>query len=202
MKQFSFPRTNGGRVKKCNLEPGQNIVLFVGNLVKRKAVDTFIEALKNLKESFPDFYAIIIGQGEELEQLQSLVKDYALTTNVEFLGWLPRNKLSDFYSSADVFVLPSLSEGHSVAILEAMASGLPIIASKAGGNKESIEEGINGLLFETSNDRILAEKILTVLSDDKLKNQMSINSSRLYQEKFSSNTQIKEHLKLYNSLVC
>jgi glycosyltransferase involved in cell wall biosynthesis len=187
--------------KECNLPIEKKILLFVGNLIRIKGVYTFIESLKILHSMFPDFITIIIGRGEEQEELKLLTNEYGLNDNVKFIGWLPQSALSDYYRAADVFVLPSLTEGHSVALLEAMESGLPIVASNTGGNKESIEDGFNGLLFESGNEKSLAEKLAILLTDYTLQERMSINSSNRYIEKFSTNIQMENHLKVYSSSI-
>ena len=88
------------------------------------------------------------------------------------------------------------TEGHSVALLEAMASGLPLVASNIEGSRISIESGVNGFLFETGNSQELAEKLKIVLTDDKLQRVMSSNSSKIYRERFSTQTLIQNHLKI------
>lgn len=201
-EQFFFYRKDKESLRrKHNFRSDDKIILFVGNLIRRKGVDLLIESLKLLRQTVPDFLAIIVGQGEELENLKALVGDYNLKDHVKFYGRVRKEELSELSAVADVFVLPSTSEGHSVAILEAMASGLPIIASDIEGNKESVEDGINGLLFENKNSENLAQKLTAVLTDPNLRNRLSQNSSDTYLNKFSTKSQIENYLKIYNSLV-
>ena len=94
-----------------------------------------------------------------------------------------------------------MHEGHSVAILEAMISGLPIIASNIPANRVSVSEGVNGFLFETNNEKDLAEKLRSILTDNKLREQMSKNSSNIYLKNFSTKIQIESYLKLYKTLI-
>jgi len=187
--------------KKHNFEDDDNLILFVGNLIPRKGVALLIESLNLLQMTVPDFLAVIVGQGEELENLKTLVIKYSLNDHVKFHGRVTNDELSELYSIADVFVLPSTSEGQSVAILEAMASGLPVVASDIEGNKESIQVGVNGLLFENGSAEKLSEALATLLTDQNLKKMMSTNSSEKYLEKFSTKTQIDSYLKIYNSVI-
>jgi glycosyltransferase involved in cell wall biosynthesis len=129
-----------------------------------------------------------------------MVDEYDIANHVKFIGNVTRPALANFYTAADVFVLPSFSEGHPVALLEAMASGLPIVASDIPANTVCIENGVNGFLFETGKVNKLAEKLAIILTDIKLQEMMSTNSSRIYLEKFSTRKQIEEHVKIYNSL--
>jgi glycosyltransferase involved in cell wall biosynthesis len=187
--------------KKHNLQSSNNIILFVGNLIKRKGVSCLIESLNGLREKLSDFLVVIVGQGEELQDLKLMVNEYGLSPHVKFCGRVTKAALSDLYSAADVFALPSISEGHSVALLEAMASGLPIVASNIEGNNESVEDGVNGLLFKNANRQELAEKLAVVLTDQKLKQSMSAKSSEMYLKKFSTKIQIDNYLKIYSSLL-
>ena len=186
--------------QKLNLS-SKKIFLYVGNLIKIKGVYTLIEACKILSSTNKDFLLLVIGDGKERGKLESLVKSYDLDKNVQFLGWLPQNILPHYYNASDFFVLPSVIEGHSVALLEAMASGLPVIASKVGGNMETIVDGENGFLFETGDPRNLAENLLRLLTNDVLRVQMSQNSLSIYGKKFSTKIQMENYLKIYESLV-
>jgi len=199
-KYFSYGKNKVSARKKLNLPADTKIILFVGDLIKRKGVSCLIESLQTLKSSQQNFLAIILGEGKELQNLEAMVKEYNMRKYVRFNGNVPRAVLADFYTAADVFVLPSFSEGHSVALLEAMASGLPLVASDIEGNRVSIENGVNGFLFKTGNVKEFAEKLSIVLTDNKLQQMMSASSAKKYLEKFSSRTQIEEHVKIYNSL--
>jgi len=199
-KYFYYGKDKATARKKLNLPADTKIILFVGDLIKRKGVSCLIESLQTLKSSQQDFLAIILGQGKELQNLEAMVKEYNMRNYVKFNGNVTRTVLADFYTAADVFVMPSFSEGHSVALLEAMASGLPLVASDIEGNRVSIEDGVNGFLFEVGNVKKLAEKLSILLTDRELQQVMSANSAKMYLAKFSSRTQIEEHLKIYNSL--
>ena len=200
-KYFSYGKNKESARKKLNLPDDAKIILFVGDLIKRKGVHFLLESLQTLKPSQHNFLAIILGEGKERKNLEAMVKEYNIRKYVRFNGNVTRAVLADFYTSADVFVLPSFSEGHSVALLEAMASGLPLVASDIEGNRVSIEDGVNGFLFETGNIKKLVEKLSIILTDVKLQQIMSSNSAKKYLKKFSSRTQIEEHLKIYNSVI-
>ena len=187
--------------KKHNFTTNDNLILFVGNLIKRKGLSSLIESLNILQSKLSDFTGIIVGEGEDLGELKSMVDKFDLKSHVKFYGRVPEATLSELYTAADVFVLPSTSEGHSVALLEAMASGLPIVASDIEGNRESVEDGVNGFLFRTGSSKNLAEKLAIVLSDPKLKKMMSDKSYETYVQKFSTKTQIDNYLKIYDSLI-
>jgi len=199
-KYFYYGKDKQIARKNLNLPAETKIILFVGDLIKRKGVHFLIESLLALKLGQHTFLAIILGEGKELQNLEAMVKEYNIRNHVRFNGNVTRAALADFYAAADVFVLPSFSEGHSVALLEAMASGLPLVASDIESNRVSIEDGVNGFLFETGNVKKLAEKLSIILRDVRLQQTMSSNSAKMYLERFSSRIQIEEHLKIYNSV--
>jgi glycosyltransferase involved in cell wall biosynthesis len=200
-KFFFYGREKSVLRKKHNFRSDDRIILFVGNLIRRKGLSLLMESLNLLRDKIPDFLALIVGEGEDLQNLKSMVNKYGLNRNVIFYGRISKTKLSDLCALADVFVLPSTSEGHSIALLEAMASGLPIVTSDIEGNKESVEDGVNGLLFKNANREELAEKLAVVLTDQKLKQSMSAKSSEMYLKKFSTKIQIDNYLKIYGSLL-
>jgi glycosyltransferase involved in cell wall biosynthesis len=200
-KFFFYGKDKDTVRKKRNFRSNDKIILFVGNLIRRKGLLLLIESLNLLRGTIPDFLALIVGQGEDLQNLNSMVNKYGLNRNVKFCGRVSKTELSELSTVADVFVLPSTSEGHSVALLEAMASGLPIVASDIEGNKESVQDGVNGLLFKKASREELAEKLANVLTDQNLKQSMSIKSSETYLKKFSTKTQIDNYLKIYSSLL-
>lgn len=198
---FFYGKDKESLRRKHNFQSNDKLILFVGNLIKRKGVALLIESLKLVRRNVPNFLSVIVGQGQELENLKSLVDGYGLRDQVKFCGRVTKKELSELNTIADVFVLPSTSEGHSVALLEAMASGLPIVASDIEGNKESVEDGVTGLLFKNGNAENLAEKLTAILTNKDFRQTLSLNSSETYLKKFSTKTQIDNYLKIYNSLI-
>ena len=129
----------------------------MGNLVEEKGVDILINSLKKVILTFPETMLLIVGDGPQRTHLENLVST-GLKINVQFFGFLPKNELPNIIMLADIFILPSRVEGHSVAILEAMSCALPVIACPVGGNIETIEDGFNGLFFRHETPRILPIK--------------------------------------------
>ena len=111
--------------------PGTRI-LFVGRLDPIKGVQILLRAMKIVCRELPEAKLIVVGDGEEREYLESLAESLDLKDQMDFIGMIPHDKIPDYLYKADIFVLPSLSEGFPVVILEAMASGLPIIATRVG----------------------------------------------------------------------
>ncbi len=105
------------------------------------------------------------------------------------------------YKAADIFVHPALHEGHAMVLLEAMASGLPIIATEVSGNIETVKPGVNGLLVLPQSPDSLRSAILRVIEDPALRERMARNSVQIYHESFSEERQLRELTQVYNSLL-
>lgn len=149
-------------------------------ITSRKGLEYLIEAVYKLSEKYPQVRLKIMGDGEgEKIKLEKMVKDFDIQDKVDFLGRIPREKTFSYYQEADVFVLPSLNEGMSNAMLEALATGLPIIATDTGGSKELIQEGENGYMIKMKDSQDIAEKIEKLINNSELRKNMSENSRKI-----------------------
>lgn len=132
------------RVRRRDAEAGPLKVLFVGRLTNWKGVETLLLAMPRLER----VVATVCGDGPEFPHLLELSSQLGLRERVQFTGRIGQSAVKDFMRNADVLVLTSLYEGMSHTLLEAMATGLPCVASNAGGNPETIVDGVSGLLIE------------------------------------------------------
>ena len=152
-----------------------NSVLYVGRLVKGKGVEYLISAMK----SCPDEKLVIVGDGAERRNLELLAKNM---TNVNFVGEVPPERVSDYLQRARMFVLPSVSEGSPNVILEAMALGVPVIATAVGGIPDLIKHGDTGFLTQPGNVGELAYYIRKLADDERLRSQLGKNCLRVVQQ--------------------
>lgn len=159
--------------RRLKIKEDEKIIISVGGLRPIKGVKYLIEAMKFITDNNENISLMIVGDGKEKEYLGSLVKELELEQYVTFVGKIPNEKVPEYMAVSDVFVLPSLSEGFPVVNLEAMASGLPIVATKVGGVPEIIKDGKNGFLVESKNPERIAERILLLLKNDELRERMS-----------------------------
>jgi glycosyltransferase involved in cell wall biosynthesis len=139
----------------------------------RKGLRYLIGAVEKMKNRGELVLLDIIGEGDEKDELEALVREKGLEEDVNFLGVLDHDDVPKFMAKADIFVSPSLNEGMANAMLEALAMGLPLVATNIGGTKELIEEGVNGLIVETQSEDDLVSKILQLKNDPELKEKMS-----------------------------
>ena len=161
--------------KKFGFEKNTKIILYVGTFRPVKGLKYLIEAMKIIGDK--EKRLVIIGHGKEKDDLENLVKNFKLENCVTFIGKTPNQEVFRYMASSDVFVLPSLSEGFPITILEAMASALPIVATKVRGLPEIFKDGQNGFLVEPRNPEQIAEKVILLLNDEKLRKRISINNT-------------------------
>ncbi|KAF5433463.1 Glycosyltransferase involved in cell wall bisynthesis [Candidatus Methanophagaceae archaeon] len=164
---------------------------------EKKGQDILIKAIAILKNDGIECHCKFVGEGESRQYLELLVKKYELTDNIEFLG--NRSDVPELLANAGTFVLPSRYEGFGIVIIEAMGTGIPVIASKIDGPKEIITHGENGLLFESDNEVDLAEKIKMVINDGILRNRL-IRDAFLSAQEYSIEKMCDGYLAVYNSL--
>lgn len=153
-------------------------ILCVTRLIKRKGLNYLISAMNNLKEH--NINLTIIGSGVEKDNLTQQIKNSELEGKIKILGEISHDKLPKYYSNSDIFILPSLNEGMSNTILEAIASGLPIITTETGGSKELIKD--NGIIIKKKNSGEIKTAILKFYKNRELMESMSKESRKRAKE--------------------
>ena len=164
--------------KKYNLNGDFKKVLFVGRIEKEKSIDVTIRAIQLVSKKI-DVKLFVIGVGSERDDLEKLVQELELDERVVFLGGIPDEDVRRIYSFCDLFVTSSTVELQGLVVMEAMASGLPIVSSQGMALHELIEEGRNGYIFPNGNYKAAAEKISLVLHDTKRAERMGKASLEL-----------------------
>ena len=160
--------------------PVNKFIITTGasRITNRKGIDYLIYAIKKLSIEFPQLLLRAMGEGDAKESLEKLAKDLEIEKNVEFIGRIPRENTSPYYQEASLFVLPSFNEGMSNAMLEALSSGLPLLATDTGGTKEILEEGKNGFMIKTKDSGDIAQKIKILLENSELRQKMAEKSRK------------------------
>ncbi len=153
------------------------VVLSVARLIRRKGIDDLIKAIPEIVQQCPDLLVSIIGEGNMEVELRNLAKDLGIGHHVKFLGYIPHAELPCYYSTSNLFVLPSWFEGMSNTILEAMAAGLPIITTNTGGTKELISG--NGQIVPPGRPDLIAMAIRQYIHDSSLRQEHGLRSRAL-----------------------
>lgn len=134
-------------------------LLFVGRLDRMKGISFLVEALAKVKSQLPTFKLRIVGEGREKDNLERLVNKRSLKDNICFTGKLTGKWLLEEYQRADLFVLPSLAEGQPIVLLEAWATGLPVLVTSVGHNQFMVKENITGFLTKPGDATDLVETL-------------------------------------------
>ncbi|WP_197074298.1 glycosyltransferase [Paenibacillus sp. FSL P4-0081] len=159
---------------ELNIAQNQFIILKVAELIERKNYGQLINSVLELKNKGYDVKCLIVGVGTLKETLEERVNQLGLKNTIAFLGF--RRDIPELMNLSDVVVLLSRQEGLPKALLEALATGKPIITTNVRGNRELVESGVNGYLVEVDDSSSTAQKMENIMKDIKLKNKMGTES--------------------------
>jgi phosphatidylinositol alpha-1,6-mannosyltransferase len=174
-------------------------VVCVARLIERKGQHHLIEAVKRLTDDGLELTLDLVGTGDALDANRQQADRLGVADRVRFEGYVPREQIAAHYAAAHVFVLPSYNEGMSVATLEAMAAGLPVIITHTGGTAELVEEGCNGLTFEWADVNTLTAHLKRLALDRSLARSMGA-ASRQRAASFSWDAATQTYLRLLSDL--
>lgn len=160
-----------------------------------KGISYLLKSMCDIRRVHKNVMLLIIGDGPERKQLEQETIALGLQKQVLFLG--ERENIQPFFKIFDIFVLPSLSEGMPICLLEAMASGCPIVTTKVGGVPEMIENGKNGLLVNPANSEDLSKAILSLLENESLRHSLAIEGKRIVRERFCALKMAKTYEQIY-----
>jgi glycosyltransferase involved in cell wall biosynthesis len=188
--------------KELGIPADSLVVGYVGWLIPIKGVTYLVNAVARVAEKYPKSLLVLVGKGDEKGEeeikLKEQVERTGLRDKVRFLGW--RSDVEEIMGCFDVFVLPSLNEGMGRVLVEAMAAGLPIVASRVGGIPDLIKDGENGLLISAANAPALAQAIADLLADKKKRKRMGEAGKKRCRQ-FSSEVMVAQINNLYTALV-
>jgi glycosyltransferase involved in cell wall biosynthesis len=144
---------------RLNISDSDKVILFAGRLSRKKQIHLIIEALYISRQKGHDWKLIIAGEGPLEKDLKSRVKRFQLNEMVHFVGSISNDQIPLIYNAADIVALPSKDEGIPMMLLEALACGVPVVATKVGGIPEIIRSNMNGVLIAEQTAECLAEAI-------------------------------------------
>lgn len=203
VERFSPVEDKSAFKKKFGFRNEDLLILYVGRLYSRKGLPTLIEAIPKVAEKFNGVKFIISGKGlkDEENKLRRYAKKLGVEEKLIFLGYFPDEALPDLYRAADIFVFPSIYENLPFAMLEAMASGLPVITTTVGGIPEVIQNGKNGFMIEPYNSAALAERILYLIESPKVAYEMGLSGRETVERKFSWEGITSQVLQVYREAI-
>ena len=195
-----YYRTEEKRIAKKTLHlEGKRVVGYVGRLSEKKGVIFLLSAFKNLSEKYEDLNAIIVGDGEAEESLKKYAHSLGISERVIFAG--ERDDTPLIYSAMDVFVLPSLQEAFPMVILEAMASCVPVVATRVGDIPFIIQDGISGLLIEPKDPDSISRAVEELLSNPAKAELIAKTALKNVQEHYSSLSMAEKYKAIYKNIL-
>lgn len=183
-----------------SLPPSAVLIGAIGNLRRAKGYETLLQAAQLVCGAHPDIHFVIAGDtnGGLLPELERLRAELALSDRVHFLGL--RSDVPAVLADLDLYVLSSYTEGFSLALVEAMASGLPVIATRSGGPERIIDADRTGLLVAPRDPQSLAARIQHLLADEALRKQLGAAAKEAVTQRFSSERMVSDYHRLAASL--
>ncbi len=175
------------------------VILYAGKLELRKGYDDLLGAMPRILAAVPQARLICAGHGE-IEAARQLARQLGVQEHVEFLGWVSGAAKDDAFRRARVFCLPSHGEGLPMALLEAMAAGTPSVVTAVGGIPDVIVHQSNGLLVQPGHVEKIAEAVVSLMTDDRLANDIAANALFTVRQKHSSAVVCRQLSDLYEAV--
>jgi glycosyltransferase involved in cell wall biosynthesis len=200
IKKFQ-PAVDKRKVKVAmGLNPDDLAIVSVGRLYARKGLFTLIESMPDIIKKFSKAKFIISGKGQsdEMHKLNAYAERLGVRGNIVFTGYTPDRELPKLYQAADVFAFSTFYEHHPFAVLEALATGLPVVTTIVGGIPETIDSGKNGYLVEPFNPRQFSEKILRLLENPAEAQEMGKKARQTVEQQLDWRIVVKEAMKVYD----
>jgi len=194
-----YARQQSQRAKvraQFGLKSNDILIGSVGRLAEVKSYSTLIKAMQTVVSTCPRTRLFIVGDGPLRKQLQSQIHELALEKCVVLLG--QRGDIPELLGAMDIYVLPSIFEGISISILEAMAAGLPVVATNVGGNPEILLNGKTGYLVEPRNPHAIADKLITLSQNEQIRGMFSREAVKKVNEVFHSRVMVSAYSRLYD----
>lgn len=197
IKRFN-PKERSDSIRERFCPGHKTMLLHVGRITKEKSVEVIIKAVKQMKEGGANFVLVIAGGGPALPSVKRMTSLLELDDCVKFAGFVPDEELPKYYASADTFVTASPVETEGIVMLEAMASGLPVVGANAGAIPEIVENGVNGYVFKPGDHSDLA-KVISKAMDKNMRKRLSTNAL-LASKAYSIDKTAKRLEKIYTDL--
>lgn len=201
-----FSQKNKSLNLRRNFGIKKEFILSVGRLAEKKGIKYLIRAMENVVKKFPEAKLVIVGDGPERGNLETLAKNLELSKKVIFAGKISSRNLPEFYATADLFVGPSIvtesgdTEGLGVVFLEALASGTCVIGSNVGGIPDIIEHNKTGILVRQKDAKQLSDSIIKLLLNKKLRKSLALNGQRKVKNLYSWDSIGKKFDELFEQI--
>ena len=184
---------------QCDLKGRDNLVGYIGNLVRGKGVMNFIDAARLILRQRDDVEFLIVGDGSLFSEIRDKLESNDLQNKVKLTGWIPHDEIPDYLNKLRLLVLPSYSEGLPGIVLEAMACGAPILATPVGGIPDLIKDGVTGFIIEDNTPESIAKNVRRALNYHDL-DRIIGNARKRIEEKYTYEATVERYKKIFKNL--
>ncbi len=185
--------------KKKLFLPDKKIITFSGRLVERKGIHILLQSFAMVVKKHKDIFLIILGGGYLKKNLKDQSQAFGIVKNIKFCGFV--TNIYEYLNATDIYIFPSFQEGFPNAVLEAMACGLPVIATKIGVVVDIIKDGENGLLVESGNKNELANALKKLISEPEYALSLGQNALKTIRENYNIDIIANKYLHLYAKMM-
>ena len=199
LREKSSSEAGTGLRKELGVGDRDPLILNVGRLTEQKGQIYLVRAMRTVADEMPGARLLIAGEGELEDELTAEVRRLNLQENVFFLGM--RTDIPHLLDSVQIFALPSLWEGLSIALLEAMAASLPIVATRVSGTDQVLEDGRNGIVIEPRDQGAIARGLLALLSDRSMATTLGETARQKVESEHSSDRVAEQYLRVYDRIM-
>lgn len=198
VREYNLDIDLGGEKRKLHIESNYPVLGVMGRLHEQKGYIYLLRAMVKIVKKYPRTILLVVGDGPLRKRLEGECAKLGINEAVKFLGF--RKDIKELMTLMDVFVLPSLWEGMPNVLLEAMALGRPVVATRVGGAEELIEDGVTGLLVPPADEGTLAEAIINILTREDKGKKLSEIAKREVERRFALEDTIEKTERLYERL--
>ena len=185
---------------KCTYHKKSPVVIgTVANLYNHKGIDLLLKVAYKLTKIEPQVTFIVVGEGSARQELEKQARELKIDDKVEFWGW--RGDIPALLSGFDIYFQPSRWEGMGLAVIEAMAAGLPVVASKVGGHKESIQDGVHGFLVDRDDVKGMTRALLKLIRDPSLRKELGQKGRMRVAESYSLTEMCRKLESILDALI-
>lgn len=202
METFAFdPEIRKHFRERLELSRDEVAIIYVGSLIPSKGLYELLQALQLSIQKGRKIRLILVGEGREKKRLERFATSLGIMNIISFLGQVPHLGVAKWLNAADILVLPSYNEGLPNVVLEAMACGLPVIATEVGGIPEAVEDGLSGILIPPREVIALSDAVERLIVNPELRRQMGFRGKEIVESKFLWDDTATKFNELYRSLL-
>jgi len=199
VSRFNQPEDAVALRAELNIEPDRPVLGNIGRLETVKGQAVLVEAMPAVLKAFPQAVLVLVGSGESREAIERKCRELSIESSVVFAGF--RDDIPRLLRLFDLFIMPSLAEGLGTSVLDAMAAGVPVIASDVGGIPEIVESEKNGLLVPPRNPSALAKAIIRLLKNRPEAAKFAAAARDTVRHKFTAETMVEGNIRVYEKVL-